>query len=410
MRSKPSILVLCALCTSLVVGLSACRSYKSDHVRLSGWLSFPGEETLVQDLVDQYELTHAGTGIEYQPITANYNEKIQLMLGTGTAPDVFMVEAFWAPNLISYDVLQPLDSMIAADTSFAIEDIEPSLLDAFRVDGKLYGIPKDYSTLALYYNPELFAERGLTEPPSNWEEVREYARILTLDRDSDGTTDQYGLAFSESLDFFLPLVWQNGGDFFDENGDYAFVDSTVVNAITYVKEMHDEGIAILPTQVGAAWNMDAFGRKRVAMAISGLWADNFLRDTFSETPYRVAMLPHNGTPASIAFIVGYVIPRDSPYKSEAWELLSYLTGKKGQLAWAEAGVGLPPRYSVVAEKAMRQDPVKSVFIDSAPHARPWQLGEDQRIFSEAQTALQAIFLTDAPVLETLEQLEDRLTR
>ena len=398
------------MCICMIQCLAACQPYQSEHVRLSGWLSFPGEEKLVQELIDGYQQVHAGRSVQYLPITANYDEKIQLMLGTGTAPDVFMVEAFWAPNLISYDALLPLDSLIAADTAFALHDIEPKLLDAFRVDGQLYGIPKDYSTLVLWYNPESFRQAGLDRPPTNWEELQDYARQLTVDFDGDGSIDQYGFVFPETLEYFLPLAWQNQGDFFDENGSFSFTEPSFIEAIEFVKEMHEAGHAVLPTQVSASWNMDAFGRQRAAMAISGLWGFNFLNDTFPETPYNVAPLPVHKEQASIAFIVGYVIPRNSHHIQDAWNLLSYLTGQQGQLAWAEAGVGLPPRYSVVEQKGFRADSIRSVFIESAPYARPWQLGSNQRIYAEAQTALQAIFLTDAPVLQTLEQLEDRLTR
>lgn len=401
------IAILLLFTVGVIIG---CRPYESENVRLSGWLSFPGEEKMVLDLIDEYQEQSPGRAVQYLPITANYDEKIQLMLGTGTAPDVFMVEAFWAPNLISYDVLLPLDSLIEADPSFALHDIEPKLLDAFRVNGKLYGIPKDYSTLVLWYNPELFKEAGLDKPPSNWEELQAYAEILTKDRDGDGSIDQYGFVFPETLEYLLPLAWQNQGDFFDENGAFSFTDPEFVEAVSFLKEMHDAGHAVLPTQVSASWNMDAFGRQRAAMAISGLWGHNFLNSTFPETAYNVAPLPIHKEQVSIAFIVGYVIPRKSKHIQDAWKLLSYLTGKEGQLAWADAGVGLPPRYSVVDRKGLRSDSIRSVFIESAPYARPWQLGSDQRVYAEAQTALQSIFLTDTPILEALQHLEDRLTR
>ena len=402
--------VPCIRSLMLMMLFSACEPYQNDRVRFSGWLSTPGEEVLVRNLVDTFEASAGGVPVNYQPITANYDEKIQLMLGTGTAPDVFMLEAFWAPNLISFDVLMPLDSLISADSSFDLADFEPRLLDAFRRDGVLYGLPKDYSTLVLYYNPQAFEEAGLEQPPSNWEELVSYARTLTRDSDGDGVIDRYGLVFPESLDYLLPLVWQNKGDFFSSDSSFAFRDPPFLEAIQLLKDMHDEGIAVLPTEVGAAWNMDAFGRNRAAMAMSGLWAYNFLNDSFENTPYAVAPLPVHKEEASIAYIVGYVIPRQTRYPVEAWKLLRFLTSKAGQVAWAEAEVGLPPRYSVVDSLQLLNHPVKAAFIESAPYARPWQLGEDQRLFAESQTALQAIFLTDIPIEEAMKQLESRLTR
>ena len=55
-----------------------------------------------------------------------------------------------------------------------------------------------------------------------------------------------------------------------------------------------------------------------------------------------------------------------------------------------------------------EDSVKALFIESAAYARPWQLGPNQRILDEAQTALQAILMIDTPVEEALERMSQRL--
>jgi multiple sugar transport system substrate-binding protein len=165
---------------------------------------------------------------------------------------------------------------------------------------------------------------------------------------------------------------------------------------------------VLPTDVGAAWNMDAFGRRRVAMAISGLWAVNFMKDTYAQVPYKLAPLPIGKQPASVVFVVGYAIPKHTRDPGQAWQVLQYLTGREGQRLWARADVGLPPRRSVARALGLEHDPLKSPFVQSLRHARPWQLGVDLRLLDETQTALQAIFLTNAPIEPTLEHLRRRL--
>jgi multiple sugar transport system substrate-binding protein len=388
--------------------LCGCNGQGSDPIRITGWISTPIEETLMRSLIGAFDKRHPELKVHYEPITANYMDKLLLMLGTRTAPDIVMLEAFWASSLVAYDVLLPLDQFVVQDPNFAIEDFEPALLDAFRFNGKLYGLPKDYSTLVLYYNPEMLAEVGLEDPPRTWDDLADYARRLTRDTDGDGVIDQYGYGHAEALEYSLPFVWQNRGEYFDAQGEIAFTDPAFVEALAFLQRLKARGIAVLPTDVGAAWNMDAFGRRRVAMAISGLWAVNFMKDTYAQVPYKFAPLPIGKQPASVVFVVGYAIPKHTRDPEQAWQVLQYLTGREGQRLWAQADVGLPPRRSVARALGLEHDPLKSPFVQSLRHARPWQLGVDLRLLDETQTALQAIFLTNAPIEPTLERLRRRL--
>ena len=388
--------------------LGACGKSTDNEIRLAGWVSSPFESDAMHSVVDQYNANNDGVPIAYQPIQANYIEKIQLMLGTGTAPDVFMLESFWAPTLINYDTLMPLDDLIAADPEFDLADFEPTLLDAFRHDGKLYGLPKDYSTIALFYNPEFLAEAGIDRPPTNWRQLADYAAELSQDMDGDGNTDIFGFGTVDSVEYVLPFIWQNGGELITGDGGIDIDNAAAIEAIEYLKKLRDDGVAAVPTDVGASWNMEAFGRKRLAMTISGLWAVNFLETTFPDTPYRVVPVPMGQRREAIAYVVGYVIPRAANDKEQAWQLLRHLTSKPGQNEWAKLGLGLPPRRSVVDNFGLHDDPIRSVFIDTAAYSRTWQLGPNQRVMDELQTAMQAIFLVDSPIDEALRRANDRL--
>jgi multiple sugar transport system substrate-binding protein len=399
-----------AIALAIVLVLFGCGRQDSDSVRLTGWIASPVEEHLTRTFIDSFERQHPDVPVRYEPITANYMDKLLLMLATGTAPDVVMIEAFWIPLLAEYDVLAPLDGFLARDPGFFPDDFEPMLLDAFRSDGALYGLPKDYSTLALYFNPAMFAEAGLAEPPRTWEEFAGYARRLTRDIDGDGRVDQYGYAHAEDLEYSLPFVWQNRGDYIDAQGRIAFDDPAFVEALSFLQRMLTDGVAVMPSDVGAAWNMDAFGRRRVAMAISGLWAANFMNETYASIPYRAALLPAGKKAASVAFVAGYAIPKRTRNPDRAWQLLRYLTGREGGRIWAKSDVGLPARRSVAREAAIERDPLKRVFLQSLDHARIWQFRVNQRVLDETQSALQAIFLTGAAVQPTLDDLKQRVER
>jgi ABC-type glycerol-3-phosphate transport system substrate-binding protein len=71
------------------------------------------------------------------------------------------------------------------------DDFYPSLREAFTYDGTFYCPPKDFSTLALQYNIDMFDAAGLDHPDEDWtwEDLEEAAAALT--NADDGV---YGMA------------------------------------------------------------------------------------------------------------------------------------------------------------------------------------------------------------------------
>ena len=45
----------------------------------------------------------------------------------------------------------------------------------------------------------------------------------------------------------------------------------------------------------------------------------------------------------MVFTVAYVMNKKAKHKAEAWELISYLTGKQGMTEWTENGIALPTK-------------------------------------------------------------------
>ena len=62
---------------------------------------------------------------------------------------------------MKYGVLEPLNSYITKQ--FYLEDFQLALLKAFQVGNQTYGLPKDFSTLALFYNKKAFKEVDVTK-------------------------------------------------------------------------------------------------------------------------------------------------------------------------------------------------------------------------------------------------------
>ncbi|KHF28384.1 putative ABC transporter substrate-binding protein YesO [Anoxybacillus sp. BCO1] len=136
------------------------------EVTLAGWGGNPMEQKLLKQTLDEFEKKYPNIKVKHEVISDQYMDVIKTRLIGGEGPDVFYLDAFEAPAMIETGVLEPLDDYVTDD--FDINDFEKPLLDAFKgPDGKIYGFPKDYSTLALFYNKKMFEEAGL-DVPKTW--------------------------------------------------------------------------------------------------------------------------------------------------------------------------------------------------------------------------------------------------
>ena len=169
-------------------------------MRLSSWVSSPSETAIFKKTLDDFRVANPDLNFDFEPIPGNYSEKLQLMLGTKTAPDLFFLKGMTAPSYMSFGILNPLDSMIAKDPNFDENDFFPFAMKAFQKDGKQYGIPKDFNPYVLFYNKKLFRQAEIDSVPTNWEEFKDIARQLTIDDNNDGKTDQFGFIVEPSVE------------------------------------------------------------------------------------------------------------------------------------------------------------------------------------------------------------------
>ncbi|AGT31261.1 sugar transporter [Geobacillus genomosp. 3] len=369
------------------------------EVTLAGWGGNPSEQKLLQQTLDDFEKTHPNIKVKYEVIADQYMDVIKTRLAGGQGPDVFYLDAFEAPALIETGALEPLDKYVTDE--FDIDDFEKPMLDAFKgKDGKIYGFPKDYSTLALFYNKKMFEEAGL-EVPKTWDELREVAKKLTKGK------DVYGFGVAPELARLYYIAESKGGKVVTDN-KASFADPKVVGALQPIVDMHvKDKSAAQPNEVGATWGGEMFGQGKAAMVIEGNWAIPFLQDTFPDVEFGTAEIPMiNGKKATMAYTVAYVMNKDSQKKEAAWKLISYLTGKEGMKTWTSKGYALPTRKSVAAELGFDKDPLRAPLVAGAPYATVWQNGTNLPIIvNNFNNQFISAFLGERPLADALKEAE-----
>lgn len=383
---------------------------REQRMRISSWVSSPEETKIFETTLNAFRKAQPDVDFDFEPIPGNYSEKLQLMLGTRTAPDLFFMKGYLAPSYMSFGILEPLDERIASASDLDLQDFYPSLLQSFQREGKQFGLPKDFAPYVMFYNEEMLREAGLDSVPTTWSELEAYAKKLTIDKDGDGKIDQYGLVIEPSTEMLMPFVFQNQGNFQNPDGSLGITDKPFIEAMEFYHGLYKKGYATIPTDVGQGWNGDTFGRGMAAMCFSGGWLIPFLKGSYSDLNWKVAEMPAGKQKGTVAFTTAFAMPKDSKYKEDAWQMMNYLTGKEGMEIWTSGGIAMPSRRSVAVRNGFYEDPVYGVFMNSAEYARTFQVEFSERGFEEMVVAMQAVFFTGKEPREAMEDIKTRIEK
>ncbi len=362
-----------------IITLTSCSSPAKEGVTtvtLSGWQSNPNEKQLLEQVLNKFESQHPNIKVKHEIINDQYMDVIKTRLIGDAAPDLFYLDAFEAPLLMKYGVLEPLNSYI--NDQFDLGDFQPSLLKAFQWRGQLYGLPKDFSTLALFYNKRAFKKSRINQPPKSWNELRNDSQKLTIDKNGDGRKEQYGLGLSPELSRQYFMMTAYGGRLVDKNGNAIIASSASLKGLQLIIDQYrKDKTSAQPSDVGSNSGSEMFGQGKAAMVLEGSWAIPYLKQTFPKLEFATAQVPKvNRKKGTMAYTVAYVMNKKTKHKDAAWKVMSYLTGKEGMKAWAKQGLVLPSRKSVLDELGYADNPLYAPFVAGADYATIWQAGEN----------------------------------
>ncbi len=195
-----------------------------DAVTLKYWGLWEPRE-VIQPLLNKYQEEHPNVTIEYeQRDPRDYIDRLSSRLGIEGGPDIVRVHSTWLPTM--YSKLAPIPSSVMTTADYE-KTFYPVNAVFAKHDDVYYGIPLMVEGLALVYNKDLFAQAGIDSPPTNWEEFRNDASILTT-RDAQGQIAQAGaaLGYAKNIEYFEDIIGmmmaQNGVQFVDKDGKVAF--------------------------------------------------------------------------------------------------------------------------------------------------------------------------------------------
>jgi ABC-type glycerol-3-phosphate transport system substrate-binding protein len=179
------------------------------------------ELTALKALVDQFNQRQ--TDVQVRLATEFHGEPDEdWFVGMTQSFDCFTTNApYWeymdASNLLN------LNSLMSSEPASFSNDFLPQMLEKYRLEGNLYGIPSTTQVQMIAYNMDLLARRNLPMPDNNWtfDEFIQLASAVASTSDSDPS---YGYMFSPYDDFFLNGRGVKWADF-ESNPPKALFDS-----------------------------------------------------------------------------------------------------------------------------------------------------------------------------------------
>jgi multiple sugar transport system substrate-binding protein len=303
----------------------------SGTVTLNGWQSSPQEEARLAKVVKAFEKKYPKIKVNYQSFN-NYQATMLAKFASRKPPDVFYVDVADFADWVRQGVLQPLDSYAKA-SKFSSKPFIPSLLSSFKYKGKIYGYPKDWSSLGMEVNTRLLGNNPI---PKTWAQLKSVASKMNVPGGKP-------ICLSADWARMMAFVYQAGG-----NGQFKSATSAPFRtAVNYYVGLIKSGLAATPDKLGSSWCGEAFGKEKAAIAFEGNWMFPTMV-SYPDVKFTTAPLPKDKKRGNLAFVVSYSMAKDSKNKPAAWTLLKYLVGKQGMQQWINLGLALPTRKDVHA--------------------------------------------------------------
>ena len=378
---------------------------------------------LIEQICADFNKEHPDIVVE--PVyTGNYDDtvtKIQTAIQGGTPPDVFVSLATQRFTMASTGMAMPLDDLIAADgeegQAYIDDFLDGFMLDSY-VDGKIYSIPFQRSTMVLFYNKDAFAEVGLDpeDPPETWEEVVEYGQKLTNEnRYGVGLALNSGSAQWAFTGFCLQNS-ANGENLMTEDGKQVLIDTPEnVEALQFWLDLQNKYQIMAPGIVQWTDLPTQFLAGEVAMIYHTTGNMANINDN-AEFEFGTAFLPgHKRVAAPTGGGNFYISSGISEERVQAaWKFIKFATETERAAQWS-----LDTGYVATRESCFETDLIKNYYeelpqakvaYDQIPYSGPelttYNAAEIWRVLNDN---IQAAVVGDATAQEALTAAQEQAT-
>jgi len=380
-----------------------------------------GDDPRIQDFMDQHRdvtvLSYPARGWRWgedlvQRIRGAAEEKGD---DRGT-PDVIYTRADFLASLGEEGLLLDLSPFMHEAGDLTAAAFYPELIEPLRIGDQVFVLPVAVDPVMLYYNADMFAQKGLSPPDAEWtwDNLLEAAVRLA---EPNATPPIHGLLLVEAL----PFIYQNGGSLVDDPvapTRFTLNSPDTVEAIEWIVDLEDFYQVSPP--LGEVMRYPARGFTMVLEGRVGMWVSSmsFRNYVSPETVWRfqwgVAPLPQGRYRATVGSVEGVAILKNASHPRECWEFVRYL------VTHLPPGVGplsqLPAlRSQAESQEFLNRMPEKGVgsYEQSLAFLMPTlelPAGVEWQLYQLLQRNLNPVFSGEMNVQDALEKAQQEADR
>lgn len=376
MRSIPRarrIAAVAAITAAVPIILAGCAagggSGEASGSTITYWLWDSNQQPAYEQCAADFKASSGVTVSIEQFGWADYWQGLTTGFASGTAPDVFADHLSYYPQFVSQGQLLDISDRVESD-SVDLGIYQDGLADLWvDQEGKRYGLPKDFDTVATFYNEQKLTEAGISADQLSsaaWDPIdggtfEKIVAHLTVDengvRGDEAGFDKskvavYGLALSgnglnaSGQQTWAPYALGDDWYFGDKTpwtSEWNFDDTAFADTMSWYKGLIDKGyMPSVDIALSEQDPLNGYLAGRYALVTDGSWMNSSYLGQ-DDVPTKVAPTPTgpSGERASVFNGLSDGIWSGTKNPDAAWQWVKYLGSTDCQDVVAKSAVVFP---------------------------------------------------------------------
>lgn len=370
-----------------------------------------------QMLADAFMRENPSIKVELISVPQGFDDKVLTANAAGNTPDGLVM---WnTPQFVEAGIVEDLTPYIKRD-NIDMSKYQPVTKLWAEYKGGIYGLPKDYTPRAIYYNKDVFDEAGVPYPKDGWTFADFTETVKKLTNGKNGADARYGYVAIPGHTYAMQgYIWSNGGDLVSPDGMTAsgYIDSPkVVEVVKWYKGLYDMSITTGTMDAYQNLGQTEFQTGIVGMMDNGSWPiSTFEKDSSLNFGIVAPPVPRAGmAPSPVIHSATYSMFAKAKHKDAVWEYIKFVGGEKGAMLEEKAKYSVGAIPSVTQKSGLLEDPYLSVFYRIGEYAKVAPVFTRNPKWFEAdgefQNALEKIFISNADIQSTLTEAAKKMDK
>jgi multiple sugar transport system substrate-binding protein/raffinose/stachyose/melibiose transport system substrate-binding protein len=396
---------------------------------LTYWASNQGASIAIDKKVLQPELDKfkKQTGITVKLEVVPWSDLLNRILTattSGQGPDVLNIGNTWSASLQATGAFLPWSTANFAKIGGKDRFVDSALGSTGAAGKDPAAVPLYSMAYALYYNKQIFADAGISQPPATWAEL--VADGKKIEAKGKQVLGAEGANVSENIHHTFVFAKQHGADFFTADGKADFTNDGVVTAVKqYVDLMaKDKVIPVGNAEYAQNQSVSDFAKGKTAMLMWQSASANLKSQGMSDSAYGIAPIPvQSGTPGTGAQVnsmvagINLAVFKNTDNLDGSTKFVKFMTSDAEQKILNTAYSSIPPVKAAQEDTAFNT-PANSVLkntLATSAAALP-QVADESQFETAVGTAVKNLFadaaagraVTTASVKAELEKAQQQM--